>query len=454
VSDATLSTTKLPPPPESSAVLFAVLTAREPWATSSRHALTGVTQVEIRRGERSVERSRELVLALPDRRLSSKHARLLLADGTWHLEDLGSKNGSFRNGTAVAGRVLLNDGDVIEVGRSFFVFRSQQPLAPDQPLDLVADASYVVAPGLVSLMPRLAARYSELARAAASDLPVVLCGETGTGKEVVARVVHELSRRRGTLTPVNCGALPRSLFEAELFGFKKGSFSGAIEDRAGLIAASHRGTLFLDEVAELPLDGQAALLRVLQEREVLAIGTTRAQPVDLRLISATHRNLEAAVASGQFRADLHARLGGFKLVLPPLRERREDLGLIVQALLARLAPGTQRVLSHAAARALFSRPWPGNVRELERALQLATVMSGDATLELADEPEVPPPPPVPPPRPPRLRTRDHGRRAELERLLREHHGNVAAVARALGKAREQVHRWIKRAGLDSDQFRG
>jgi transcriptional regulator of acetoin/glycerol metabolism len=448
VSDATLSTTKLPPSPETSAALFVVLTAHEPWAQSSRHALAGIMQVEVLRGERAVERGRELVLVLPDRRLSSKHARLRLVGGRWHVEDLDSKNGVFRNGVAVAGRAALEDGDVLEMGRSFFVFRARQTPAPGEPLDRMADALPAVAPGLVSLMPGLAARFAELARAAASDLPIMLYGETGTGKEVAARAVHTLSQRRGPLTPINCGALPRSLLEAELFGFKKGSFSGALEDKAGLIAASHRGTLFLDEVAELPLDGQAALLRVLQEREVLAIGTSRAQPVDLRVVSATHRNLEAAVAAGQFRADLHARLGGFKLVLPPLRERREDLGMIVQALLDRLAPGAQHVLSHAAARMLFARTWPNNVRELERALHVATVMAHDTTLELADEPEAAPPPP------PRLRRRDHERRAELERLLREHHGNVTAVARALGKAREQVHRWIKRAGLDPEQFRG
>jgi DNA-binding NtrC family response regulator len=249
------------------------------------------------------------------------------------------------------------------------------------------------------------------------------------------------------------------LLESELFGFTKGSFSGALHTRVGLIAASHSGTLFLDEIAELPLDAQAALLRVLQEREVMPIGATRAQPVDLRVISASHRNLEAEVASGRFRADLFGRLRGFQLVLPALRDRREDLGMIVRALLARVAPGREYTLSHAAARRLFAWPWPGNVRELERTLQLATVLARGDVLEVPeDDARVEPgsanalaaalaPALVGP-----VIDRSE-RHAELERLLREHRGNVTRVARAMGKAREQVHRWIKRAGLDLNRFR-
>jgi transcriptional regulator with PAS, ATPase and Fis domain len=450
VPESTLTANQAASPSPGAAALFVVLTAHEPWAPSSRHMLTGVTRLEVQRGARAVDRGRILGLALPDRRLSSAHGRLRFDDERWQVEDLGSKNGVLRNGVPVVGRAPLEDGDVIEMGGSFFVFRLRQVLAPGEPLDQAADALPATVPGLASLMPALARRFAELARAAASDLPIEVCGETGTGKELVARAVHALSGRRGQLTPVNCGALPRGLLESELFGFKKGSFSGALQDKPGLIAASHCGTLFLDEIAELPLDGQAALLRVLQEREVLAIGATRPQPLDLRVVSATHRGLDAATASGEFRADLYTRLRGFRLVLPALRERREDLGMIVKALLDRQAPGQPCMLSHAAARALFARTWPGNVRELERALQLATVMADGDTLELNDEPA----PAVAAGPPPKLRPEDRERRDELERLLREHRGNVARVARSLGKAREQVHRWIKRAGLDPDNFRG
>ena len=453
MGESTLTTNVAPAQPARAAALFVVLTAHQPWAPSSRHILTGVARVDVRRGARGVDRGQDLVLALPDRRLSSLHGRLRLERGRWHVEDLGSKNGVLRNGVAIAGSAQLDDGDVIEMGRSFFVFRAPRAVAEDEPLDLTADALPAAPPGLASLGLALAARFGELARAAGSVLPIVLCGETGTGKELAARAVHALSGRPGPLTAVNCGALPRSLLESELFGFKKGSFSGALQDRPGLIAASHHGTLFLDEVAELPLDGQAALLRVLQECEVLSIGATRAQPVDLRVVSATHRSLEVEVANGRFRADLYGRLRGLQLVLPALRDRREDLGMIVQALLARIAPGGGRTLSHAAARELFTRPWPGNVRELVRALELATVMACDDVLELPGEPGDRAAAPAPGSSDRRWAD-ERERRAELELLLREHRGNVTRVARALGKAREQVHRWIKRAGLDSTNFRG
>jgi transcriptional regulator with PAS, ATPase and Fis domain len=404
-----------------------------------------------------------LALALPDRRLSSKHGRLLLDGGCWYVEDLGSKNGVYRNGVAVTARAPLDDGDVIEMGHSFFVFRIRQVLGPEEALDVMADALPSPAPGLETMAPGLAARFAALARAAASELPIMLLGETGTGKELAALAVHELSRRTGPFTPVNCGGLPRGLLESELFGFKQGSFSGAVRDRIGLIASSHGGTLFLDEVAELPLDGQATLLRVLQERKVLPIGSRRAQPVDLRVVSATHHNLDAAVKDGRFRADLHNRIRGFKLVLPPLRERREDLGIIVNTVLKNLTGRRNHALSHGAARELFASTWPGNARELVRCLELATVIATETTLELSGErrpepqasPRAAAPPTSPPaqPQPPRLRARDRERRDQLERLLREHHGNVTAVARVLGKAREQVHRWIKSAGLVPQAFR-
>lgn len=449
MTDSTLTTHVASARPPGAAALFVVLTAQQPWQPSSRHLLTGMTQVEVRRGARAVDRSRNLVLALPDQRLSSFHARLRLQDERWYVEDMGSKNGVLRNGTAIAMRAPLDDGDVIEMGRSFFAFRTAPTVAPDEPIDLMADAA--AAPGgLASLGLTLGRRFADLARAAMSQIPVVLYGETGTGKELAARAVHTQSGRPGSMTAVNCGALPRSLLESELFGFKKGSFSGALQDRLGLIAASHKGTLFLDEVAELPLDGQAALLRVLQEREVMPIGARHAQPLDLRVVSATHRNLEVAVASGAFRADLYGRLRGFELTLPALRDRREDLGMIVQALLAQVAPGAGRMLSHAAARALFARRWAGNVRELEHALQLAAVMAPEAVLEFPSEPGAEGPLPVPGALP---WAANSDRRAQLGRLLREHRGNVTRVARTLGKAREQVHRWITREGLDPADFR-
>src|SRR5207302_1217977 len=189
-------------------------------------------------------------------------------------------------------------------------------------------------------------------------------GETGTGKEVIARAIHAASRRPGAFVAVNCGALAPNLVESELFGHKKGAFSGATEDHNGLVRAADKGTLLLDEIGDLPVPTQAALLRVLQQREVLPLGTTKPMPVDLRVVAASHRDLEAEVGAGRFREDLWSRLAGYTAQLPALRDRREDLGLLVAALLARLVQTRPIRFTSEAGLALVQYDWPRNVREL------------------------------------------------------------------------------------------
>jgi sigma-54 dependent transcriptional regulator, acetoin dehydrogenase operon transcriptional activator AcoR len=266
----------------------------------------------------------------------------------------------------------------------------------------------------------------------------------------VARAVHALSGRRGAYLAVNCGALPDTLVESELFGHKKGAFSGAVEDRPGLVRAADHGTLFLDEVGDLPLPSQAALLRVLQEEEVLPVGATRALPVDLRVVVATHRDLPALVKDGRFRADLYARLAGWELELPVLADRKEDLGIIIAALLARLAPGRPDIaFSQSAARALVQHEWPLNVRELEQALAAALALARDQVIDLPQLPEALRSPVQPRANPAPLTEEDARRREQLAALLAEHQGNISAVARAMGKARMQIQRWIKRYNLKS-----
>jgi len=181
----------------------------------------------------------------------------------------------------------------------------------------------------------------------------VIRGHSGTGKEVLARAVHELSGRRGRFVAVNCGGLVESLVQSELFGYRRGAFSGATEDRPGVIRTANAGTLFLDEIGDMPSSSQAVLLRVLQEREVKPLGATEPIAVDIRVMSATHCDLEGLIAAGDFRADLYARLSGFEFRLPPLGERREDIGLLTARLLERAVPGVQLELSPDAARALF-----------------------------------------------------------------------------------------------------
>jgi transcriptional regulator with GAF, ATPase, and Fis domain len=256
-----------------------------------------------------------------------------------------------------------------------------------------------------------------------------------------------------------------------VFGHRKGAFTGAVEARPGLVRAAHGGTLFLDEIADLPPAAQAAFLRVLQEKEVRGVGSTELVAVDVRVVAATHVDLEAAVAAGRFRADLFARIAGFTVRLPPLRWRREDLGLLIAALLRKLAPDRAGRISLTceAARALLRHRWPMNVRELEKCLESALVLAQDGRIDLqhlpqavwrsgAVEPDLAPElrtlepaEPAAPLRP--LAPEDAHRREELIVLLREHRGNIAAVARVLGKARMQVHRWARRYALRLDDFR-
>jgi transcriptional regulator of acetoin/glycerol metabolism len=246
---------------------------------------------------------------------------------------------------------------------------------------------------------------------------------------------------------VNCGAIPENLVESELFGYRKGAFTGALEDRPGLVRSADGGTLLLDEIGDLPLSAQAALLRVLQEDEVTPVGGTRPQKIDLRIVAATHRELQALARERKFRDDLLARLSGFVVRLPPLRERREDLGLLTAAILRKASVETP--LSVEAARALLAYDWPGNVRELEKALQSAAVLSEGEAIELEHLPELLHTPKESGP----LGAEEQGRRDELVTLLRQYAGNVTQVARKMGKARQQIQRWLRRYGLDALHFR-
>ncbi|WP_295362198.1 sigma-54 dependent transcriptional regulator [Arenimonas sp.] len=226
-----------------------------------------------------------------------------------------------------------------------------------------------------------------IGRVARSQAPVYISGESGVGKELVARLIHEQgSRAAGPFVPVNCGAIPSELMESELFGHKKGSFTGAHADKEGLFQTANGGTLFLDEVAELPLHMQVKLLRVIQEKSVRPVGAQAELPVDVRILSATHKNLAKLVEDGKFRQDLYYRINVIELAVPPLRQRREDIPQIAEAVLARLAGngGTVPALSEEAEAALSAYPFPGNVRELENILERAVALCDGQTIEVAD----------------------------------------------------------------------
>jgi two-component system response regulator PilR (NtrC family) len=218
-----------------------------------------------------------------------------------------------------------------------------------------------------------------IAKLARTQAPVYITGESGSGKELAARLIHLGGARRDhQFVPVNCGAIPESLMESELFGYRKGAFTGANQDRDGFFQAAHGGTLFLDEVAELPLYMQVLLLRAIQEKRVRKVGATQEDPVDVRVISATHQNLAALVETGRFRRDLYYRLNVIELKMPPLRECREDVKIIAETMLERLARqnGTQPArLSDDALQELMAYDFPGNVRELENILERAVALS-------------------------------------------------------------------------------
>jgi DNA-binding NtrC family response regulator len=308
--------------------------------------------------------------------------------------------------------------------------------------DVTAGAQREEDAPLVTVRPDLEARMSELARAATSLVPLVILGESGTGKELLARAVHRLSRRPGPLVAVNCGAIAATLVESELFGHVKGAFSGALADHPGLVRASDGGTLFLDEVGELSPAAQVALLRTLQDHEVRPVGAVKAVAVDLRVVCATHRELSSLVAEQRFRADLLARLSGFTMCLPPLRERIEELGTMVATILAEAAP--QATLSRAAARRLIAHPWPLNTRELAQRLTTAALL-GSGQIELEHlRLDTAAPVDSGSPASEVLSPEDAARRAQLIDLLSKHRGNVSAVAREMGKERVQIRRWLKR----------
>jgi DNA-binding NtrC family response regulator len=381
------------------------------------------------------------VVLTGDTAASRAHARLVpMADGI-QVVDLDSRNGVFVDGRRVQGAAIVRAG-VVRLGDSIGVIapaRDEVTGEHGAGGPLVGGASLAACRRVASLV-------------AATALPVHLSGETGAGKEVLARWIHELSARDGVFVAVNCAALPEHLVESELFGHVRGAFTGAAHARRGLIAEAAGGTLFLDEVGDLPAPAQAKLLRVLEDQVVRAVGAAAGEHVDFRVISATNVDLRAAIGRGAMRADLAARLLSVELHLPPLRERREDLPALCRHLLGRA--GATAALSFDALEALARHDWPHNVRELDHVLRAAAAVSSGA-IGLADLPE-------------RVvagfRTTsgpagsDAARvadpdRAEVERVLRASAGNVRQVAAALGLPRTRLYRLLAKWKIDLRSYR-
>jgi transcriptional regulator of acetoin/glycerol metabolism len=445
-----------PPEPH----LFVVLEGDRPTAGGVRCSLRGIEEVALARGEaRIVHReaaSPRITIGLPDRKVSGHHARIVRSQNGWRVIDGGSTNGTFLNGAQVDDR-LLSDADIIEVGRTVLSLRLALATPEGTPGISVGEDDEIA--GLGTLLPALRAELAVMERIASSTVPVLLLGETGTGKEVVARAIHTISQRPGEFVAINCAALPETLIEALLFGHAKGAFSGAVREETGVVRKAHMGSLFLDEIGDLPRAAQAVLLRVLQEGEVVPVGSTRPIPVDLRVVAATHQPIEAMVEQGRFRRDLFARLQGFTHRLWPLAQRREDVGLLVAELLNRLAKErADRVrISVDAARALLRYEWPLNVRELAQSLSRGLTLADDGLIDVS---HLPPAlttaatrrPALAEP-PASLSAEQAVVRAELVANLERCRGNVAAVARHMKRAPMQIYRWMQRLGIDPRVFR-
>jgi two-component system NtrC family response regulator len=297
--------------------------------------------------------------------------------------------------------------------------------------------------------------FDHVRRLAAGTTPVLVVGETGTGKELVAHAIHECGPRRGgPLVAVNCAALPRDLIESEVFGYKRGAFSGALSEHLGLVRAAAGGTLLLDEVTEMGPELQAKLLRVIQERTVRPLGSVAEVPVDVRIVATTNRDPEAAVAAGVLRADLYYRLSAGKVVVPPLRERRNDIVLLVEhqmaALNARFPERAEGVcgITGDAMVALLRHPWPGNVRELLNVLENAFLGARGQHVRVED---------LGLPLPPEVRpvggasgdvvTLREGERVLIERALRASGGNKRLASRLLGISRKKLYARIAKYAL-------
>jgi transcriptional regulator with GAF, ATPase, and Fis domain len=422
----------------------------------------------------SIGRAPGNTIVLDEPHVSRHHTVVRISEGgTYLISDLGSSNGTYLNARRVLLPERLRHRDVIKIGAVTLTFMhaaSERPQAPSTGSDDYTMTGEEPRHELtvVGTGPAMEAVFRLMTKAAGSTIAVLIQGETGTGKELVARAIHAVSARgRGPFLAVNCAAMPETLLESQLFGHRRGAFTGADRDRVGLFEAATGGTLLLDEIGEMPLAMQAKLLRVLQEGEVTPVGDTRPRPVDVRVLSATNRDLSLGVTARRFREDLFYRLASFPIVLPPLRERREDIPVLVERFATHAAHAHRKRIDGIAPEAmecLQRFDWPGNVRELQNEVQRAVVLaehgetlcvehlsprlrSGPVAEEesepiAGEEPAAGAEPAA------QLReARAQFEARHIADVLRQQGGNVSRAAVVLGLSRMQLHRKLKEYGI-------
>ncbi|HEU4613956.1 MAG TPA: sigma 54-interacting transcriptional regulator [Kofleriaceae bacterium] len=395
-------------------------------------------------------------LNLTDVKVSGLHCELKLQPEGYRLRDLGSTNGTYVKGVRVVD-AFIAPGSTIQVGKSAITF---VPLDDAVAMPLWNEARLHNLIGGSAAMRHM---FELINRFAQSDATVLIQGETGAGKELVADAIHQCSPRRNEpFVVLDCSAIPEQLFEAQLFGHEVGAFTGAVKSTPGVFEMAHGGTLFLDEIGELPLDVQAKLLRAVETRKVRRLGGTKVFASDVRLVAATNRDLAAEVNRGNFRADLYYRLAVARLAVPALRERRDDLPLLVEHFLRQLSVSSgnrdPRLPDDFLARAM-RHTWPGNVRELRNAVERAVLLPNHPGVAFEAPPkkegtgfghvDIDVPFKVA-----KQKLVDEFDRRYLEALLEAHDGNISAAARAAGIERMSIYKMIRRLGLDKDEEAG
>jgi len=400
-------------------------------------------------------------LILNDPMVSRRHCEIVVQADRYLLRDLGSTNGTSVGGTSVV-EAFLTPGARIGLGQTEIVFQPKKKWVKLA----ISEADHFG--DLYGKSPPMREVFGLLERVVKTDLSVIIIGETGTGKELVARALHDHGSRAGKpFVVVDCGAVSENLIESELFGHERGAFTGADRARAGAFELAHTGTIFLDEIGELPTELQPKLLRALERREVKRLGAPRPIEVDVRVLAATNRDLRAEVARGTFREDLYYRLAEVAVALPPLRDRREDIPVIAERFLAetaaRAGAGAGRI-TPSALQALQQRDWPGNVRELRNVLRRAAVLARADVIEPEDLPEAtataPPTGPTTdvtgleglPIKEARERWNEPLEREYLIRLIKRTGGDLESASTLAGLHRKSLERLLRQHGLRVDDI--
>jgi DNA-binding NtrC family response regulator len=384
-----------------------------------------------------------------DPAMAPRHAEVRREDGRAVLSDLGAGRATRLNGEALSGPRSLSEGDVVRLGDTLMLYTNRKAATPG-PGALADDEAE-----LTGSTPSIVAVRRSAAAVAPHARSVVVSGETGTGKELVARLLHRYSGRPGPFVAVNCGGFTEGLLASELFGHVRGAFTGAVSDQQGLFRAARGGTLLLDEAGDLPLALQATLLRVLEMWQIRPVGSCHDVPVDVRVVVATNVELAGLIQRGLFRADLYARLAQWTIRLPALRDRREDIPALTRALLRRLGAG-DRALTTDLAEALLVHPWPLNVRGLSNVLSIATIatppglplgLGPEVMAALLDNRMAADAAPA------EAEAEIGHDRASLELLCQRFEGRVAEMARHAGVSRPKMYRLLWAVELDPATYR-